>query len=118
MEFQHSNVVDQATYRTEGLCDGIPLRLHNDSVKEIMGAIRAQRDWAKFVGPLGHYNGGLGERYSFVSVTVPECCPERLKIISYANEFAFLYDGSHICLPKTFLGANDPQMKWKRLMTK
>jgi hypothetical protein len=30
-----------------------------------------------------------------MQVTVPECLPERLETISYANEFAFLYDGIH-----------------------
>lgn len=30
-----------------------------------------------------------------MSVTVPECLPERLEVISYANEFAFLHDGQY-----------------------
>lgn len=30
--------------------------------------------------------------YSFISVTIPRCLPKRLKTISYANEFAFLYN--------------------------
>lgn len=38
------------------------------------------------------YKGGLGDPFTFVSVTVPECHPDRLELISYANEFAFLYD--------------------------
>jgi hypothetical protein len=39
------------------------------------------------------YQGGLGDPFSFIRVTIPECLPERLEIISYANEYAFLYDG-------------------------
>ena len=66
---------------------------HIDPMKENKGAIRAQEDWAKLVGPVKHYKGGLGAEFTFIRVTVPECLPERLEILSYANEFAFLYDG-------------------------
>lgn len=93
MKFQYSDVVEPSSYETEGLCDGIPLRMHKDPWKETRGATRAQEDWTKLVCPVGHYKGGLGATYSFIRVTVPECRPERLEIISYANEFAFLYDG-------------------------
>jgi hypothetical protein len=98
MNFQYSDIVDPSGYETEGLCDGISLRMHKDPLKEIMGATCAQEDWTRLVGPVGHYKGGLGAEYSFIRVTVPECRPERLEIISYASEFAFLYDGS-TCLP-------------------
>ena len=71
------------------------LRMHKDPFSEILGALRAQRDWVRHVQSDlgGTYKGGLGDRYSFIRVTVPECLPERLEIISYANEYAFLYDG-------------------------
>ena len=93
MQFRYSETIDPSTYHAQGLCDGIPLRMHKDPDKETIGAIRAQRDWARLVGPVGLYRGGLGARYSFIRVTVPECLPDRLEIMSYANEFAFLYDG-------------------------
>ncbi|TAQ86123.1 hypothetical protein B7494_g5555 [Chlorociboria aeruginascens] len=83
---------DPSTYETFGLCNGIPLRIHNDPLKELHGATRAQEDWSKFVAPVVNYKGGLGAQYSFIRVTVPECLPERLEILSYANESAFLYD--------------------------
>ncbi|KAL9033541.1 MAG: hypothetical protein Q9214_007464, partial [Letrouitia sp. 1 TL-2023] len=94
MDFHYSEIVDPSIYQTEGLCEGIPLRTHKDPDKETVGALRAQHDWTRLVGPIGLYKGGLGVPYSFMRVTVPECIPERLEIISYANEFAFLYDGS------------------------
>jgi len=92
IEFQYSDVIDPSTYETEGLCMGIALRRHRDISLEDRGAIRAQEDWTKLVGPIPDYKGGLGEKCSFMQVTVPECLPNRLEIISYANEFAFLYD--------------------------
>ncbi|KAK8084701.1 terpenoid synthase [Apiospora hydei] len=97
MEFRYSSLVDPRHYQTHGLANGIPLRQHDDSVKERAGALRAQRDWGKFVFPIQGYNGGLGDRFSLIRVTIPECLPERLEIISYANEFAFLYDGANLC---------------------
>lgn len=93
IDFRYSDVVDPLTYETEGLCEGIALRRHWDIAKEELGALRAQEDWTKLVRPVPNYKGGLGAKCSFMQVTVPECLPERLEIISYANEFAFLYDG-------------------------
>ena len=93
MEFTYSDLVDPSSYETEGLSDGIPLRIHRDTTKENIGATRAQRDWAKLVGPVGIYKGGLSADYSFTGVTIPECLPERLEILSYAIEYMFLCDG-------------------------
>ena len=93
MEYKYSTIVDPSTYETEGLCDGIPLRLHMYPDLEDVGTFRAQEDWKSFVHPVDNYRGGLGPKYSFMAVSVPECLPERLEIISYANEFAFLHDG-------------------------
>ena len=98
MEFRYSTVVDPFTYKTDGLCEGIPLRRHKDWVKEDIGTIRCQEDWSKLVTPVKNYKGGLAAQFSFMQLAVPECLPERLEIISYANEFAFLYDGSIIPL--------------------
>lgn len=100
MEPQYSRLVDPTEYETQGLCDGIPLRMHRQSQNEDIGATRCQRDWNRFVEPLEFYRGGLDSKWNFMSVSVPECLPERLEIISYANEFAFLYDGMYAKAPK------------------
>ncbi|KAI0451109.1 fusicoccadiene synthase [Xylaria acuta] len=92
MEFKYSREVDSSLYKTDGLGYGIALRMHNAQKKEIAGALRAQKDWSNHVKPINVYKGGLGDPYSFVCVTIPECLPDRLEIISYANEYAFLYD--------------------------
>jgi hypothetical protein len=92
MAYRHSSVVDPSTYDTHGLCDGIPLRCHKQPELEEMETLRCQEDWRKWVGPLGVYKGGLGPRWNFMAVTVPECLPERLGVLGYANELAFLHD--------------------------
>ncbi|KAI1087352.1 fusicoccadiene synthase [Rostrohypoxylon terebratum] len=66
--------------------------MHKDFANKIEGTLRLQRDWNKYISPFGGYNGGLGYRFHFMSATIPECLPGRLEVISYANEFAFLYD--------------------------
>lgn len=95
MHAEYSEAVDHSSYRDDGLSDGIPLRIHQEQHLEIQGSIRAQHDWNTFVSPIDSYHGGLGDRFNFVSVTIPNCLPERLEIVSYANEFAFLYDGMY-----------------------
>ncbi|KAK0701925.1 isoprenoid synthase domain-containing protein [Lasiosphaeria miniovina] len=94
MEFRYSEVVDPSLFETDGLITNkmVTLRRHKDSFSEIIGAFRAQRDWSEHVAPVHGYQGGLGEHFSFIRVTVPECLPERLEVVSYANEYAFLYD--------------------------
>lgn len=67
--------------------------MHRSISKDIDGCLKAQRDWDKYVGPIVDFHGSLGDSYSFISATVPECLPQRLEVIAYANEFAFLYDG-------------------------
>ena len=94
MNFRFSDTIESSTYETEGLCDGFSLRKHKEYFKEISEALRAQGDWAKRVSPLNHYKGSLGPKYSFLQVTIPECLPDRLEILAYADEFSFLYDGS------------------------
>ena len=97
MLYKYSEPVDHKTYRNDGLAHDIPLRVHKDSQKEITGARRAQEDWSRLMGSIDEFHGVMAERFSMISVTIPECLPERLEIVSYANEFAFLYDGaSHI----------------------
>ena len=97
MQYRYSTAEDPSTYDTEGLCEGIPVRRHVAADLEEIGTFRAQEDWRHHVGPMGGYKGGLGPRYSFMTVSVPECLPDRLEIISYANELAFLHDGE-VCV--------------------
>lgn len=93
MHYEYSHTLARSTYCDDELALGLPLRIHNDPNKEAAGALRAQKDWSRLVSPVRKYHGGLGDRFSFICVTIPECLPERLEIVSYANEYAFLYDG-------------------------
>ncbi|KFY89752.1 hypothetical protein V500_05515 [Pseudogymnoascus sp. VKM F-4518 (FW-2643)] len=95
MEYHYSHLVDPSSYDNEGLCDGIPLRVHRNSDLEEMGTIRLRNDWNFFVGPLPITSGGsMGPIYNFTSVTMPECRPDRLELVSYMVELGFLNDDS------------------------
>ena len=113
MDFVYSNVLAPGTYRDDGLANTIPLRIHKDPFKEIAGTLRAQRDWHENVSPVKDYHGGLGDQFSFIRATIPECLPERLEIISYANEYAFLYDGMSFWLFAIHPFADKSKMKWR-----
>ncbi|GAB1317175.1 hypothetical protein MFIFM68171_07385 [Madurella fahalii] len=92
MEFQYSSVLELPASETQGLNQGIPIRVHRNRDLEDYGAIRAQEDWSRSVEPLGFYKGGLASRLGFISAVVPECLPDRLEYVSYVNEFEFIYD--------------------------
>lgn len=95
MDFKFSKEVKESEthlYNADGLSYGIPLRVHKNISRDIDGCLKAQKDWSENVGPIVDYHGSLGDSYSFISATVPECLPQRLEVIAHANEFAFLYD--------------------------
>ncbi|KAI1292591.1 terpenoid synthase [Xylaria venustula] len=92
MKYHYSHVLHPSELETDGLCDGLPTRQHVAADLEEIGTFRAQEDWKDLVAPISGYKGGLGPRYNFMAVSLPECLPDRFEIVSYANEFAFLHD--------------------------
>lgn len=94
MEYRYSNQIDPLSYDNQGLCDGIPLRVHRNSDTDEAGTIRLRSDWRKYVGPLplASHGGNMGPIYNFTSVAIPECRPDRLEIVSYIMELGFLHD--------------------------
>ncbi len=69
--YQYSRLVDPAAYDGQGLCDGIPLRVHRNQILEDLGYIRAQEDWRKYIAPIGNAKGLLGPEYNIVSTMFP-----------------------------------------------
>jgi hypothetical protein len=103
MEYRHSRPLDTGSYDTQGLCDGLSVRMHNYPELEVTGTKEAQIDWERLVSPLYQHEGGLGPKYGFMMMSMPECLPDRFQTVSYANEFAFLYDGVFTLLLKSHL---------------
>ncbi len=91
---KYSTIIDFFPYDTQGLCRGIDLRRHVAADLEEVGAFKVQEAWRRLVGPLEKpYKGGLGPEFSFITVAVPECLPDRLEITSQGLEFGFIHDG-------------------------
>lgn len=94
MEYKHSTVVDPSTYDDFGLCGALPLRISKYGNLADKGCQRAQEDWIRFVGKISDFTGCRCARFNAISAGVPECHPERMEMVTYANEFAFLQDGA------------------------
>ncbi|KAK4034307.1 isoprenoid synthase domain-containing protein [Parachaetomium inaequale] len=95
MEFPNSHLVDPSSYDAtlDGLCADIPLRVHRNAELADRGALRAQKDWQRVTGslPPGHA-GVIGPEHNFVSTCMPEILPDRLELVAYIVELAFLAD--------------------------
>lgn len=95
MQSTLSSLIDSSTYDFEDLCDSIPVRISKYEELADKGALRAQDDWKRYVGPTGVFSGCMS-RFNVVALAVPECPPDRLEATTYVAEFAFLYDGKSI----------------------
>jgi hypothetical protein len=93
MDFRYSQELKLESLDALDLTAGIPLRINQNVDLEFRGIGRAHSDWERYVGKLHGFHGGRGPRFGFISACIPECLPERMEIVSYANEFAFLHDG-------------------------
>ncbi|RAR00829.1 geranylgeranyl diphosphate synthase [Stemphylium lycopersici] len=92
MEYRFSNVTKCPELVESGLCEGIPLLLSKEATLADLGAVKAQEDWRRHVGPIESYRGGMGPEISYIPAIIPECLPDRLEVIGYANEFGFMHD--------------------------
>lgn len=70
----------------------IPIGRSLAAAEEDVGAKSARRDWTATVGAIPGFSGGWAPAFALVQLSVPECIPERLSIITYACELGFLYD--------------------------
>ena len=87
-----SRPLDLAQYETQGFCNGYPARRHNHEKEADNGLREARADWVRYIGPVDTAGGCNPFSGHFASLTLPTCKPERLRIISYVFEYAFLHD--------------------------
>ncbi|KAJ9663560.1 hypothetical protein H2198_000826 [Neophaeococcomyces mojaviensis] len=87
-----SRLIDIRQINTDGLAEGFELRRHKHEIEADEGSREARADWVKYIGPV-HVAGGCNP-YSghFGALVLPTCLPDRLRIISYIFEYAFLHD--------------------------
>jgi hypothetical protein len=121
MESRFSKVTRCAQYEESGLCEGIPLLLSKEATLADLGAVKAQEDWRRYIGPLENYRGGMGPEISYIPAIIPECLPDRLEVMGYANEFGFMHDDladtgdkQTVSLPLCLV--QDTHSKWTELL--
>jgi fusicocca-2,10(14)-diene synthase/ophiobolin F synthase len=95
MEYPNSVLVDPSTYPADmdGLCSGIPVRVSRHPELAVRGALRAQKEWKQAFGSLPPgFVGGTGPKHNLITVCWPETLPDRLEIVAFVTEIAFLVD--------------------------
>ncbi|KAJ5202050.1 uncharacterized protein N7498_006713 [Penicillium cinerascens] len=84
--------VSRQTSCIDGFCHNYALRRHKYEQNANEGSFRCRDDWKKYIGPIECWGGCNPWDGHFASVVLPLCKPERLGLVSYVFEFAFLYD--------------------------
>ncbi|KAK4222678.1 isoprenoid synthase domain-containing protein [Podospora fimiseda] len=94
MEYLYSDPVDTTNYDDEGFASGIPVRVHKQAHLADRGAMRAQEDWKKEVGPLpiGFVGTMCPNGPNSTALMGAEMLPDRLEITAYGIELSFLID--------------------------
>ncbi|KAL3457458.1 isoprenoid synthase domain-containing protein [Aspergillus heterothallicus] len=84
--------IPRATPDIAGFCAGYDLRRHRHEDKANEGSLACRADWEKYIGPIERWGSCNPWEGHFGSVVLPFCKPERLAVICYIFEYAFLYD--------------------------
>ncbi|KAJ6104679.1 isoprenoid synthase domain-containing protein [Penicillium sp. IBT 18751x] len=84
--------VSRQTPDIDGFCHNYVLRRHKYEQNANEGSSRCRNDWRRYIGPIERWGNCNPFDGHFASVVVPLCKPERLALVSYIFEFAFLYD--------------------------
>lgn len=89
-----STPVDPSTYDPLGFAapTSFPLRRHRHEPEAIEGSRLARADWLRHIGPIDTFGNCNPYSGHFAALTLPLCAKERLRVIAYVFEYAFLYD--------------------------
>ncbi|OBS27869.1 hypothetical protein FPOA_01811 [Fusarium poae] len=87
-----SDLVEISRFDTRGLGAGYKLRRHKFEHLADAGCHKARSDWIKHVGPLNEFGGCNHVNGNFSAVVLPLCRPDRLELVAYVLEYAFLHD--------------------------
>ncbi|KAJ4018779.1 hypothetical protein NW752_005907 [Fusarium irregulare] len=87
-----SELVDISRFDTQGLCAEYQLRRHKFEDLADAGCHQARSDWIKYVGPVNEFGGCNHINGNFSAVVLPLCKPDRLELVAYVLEYAFLHD--------------------------
>ncbi|KAL2166793.1 hypothetical protein VTG60DRAFT_2146 [Thermothelomyces hinnuleus] len=87
-----AETLDISQYATHGFCPDYPLLRHRYESLANAGCLEARKDWARYIGPAGEFGGCNPFDGNFTALVLPLCKPERLRLVAYVIEYAFLHD--------------------------
>ncbi|KAK4237715.1 isoprenoid synthase domain-containing protein [Achaetomium macrosporum] len=87
-----AETLDLSQYATHGFCPQYPLKRHRHEALANAGCLEARRDWARYIGPACEFGGCNPINGNFTALVLPLCKPQRLKLVAYLLEYAFLHD--------------------------
>ncbi|KAJ5670875.1 isoprenoid synthase domain-containing protein [Penicillium longicatenatum] len=87
-----SYIVSRPASGIDGFCHDYTLCRHKYEQNANEGSFRCRDDWRKYIGPIERWGSCNPFNGHFASVVLPLCKPERLGLVSYVFEYAFLYD--------------------------
>ena len=98
MQHVYSREYDAESASRQGCWSILPLRIHkgeriaNDASYEFIA------DWEKVAGKVEGVDDTicLCPGGHFVALTIPECLPERLRIVTRLSDFSYVYDGKQL----------------------
>ncbi|PWY67090.1 geranylgeranyl pyrophosphate synthase [Aspergillus sclerotioniger CBS 115572] len=98
--------VPRASGEIHGFCDAYPLRRHKFEDAANDGSLQCRADWETYIGPTERWGCGNPWEGHFAAVVLPFCRPDRIAVISYIFEYAFLYDSVVESVERSTLNIN------------
>ena len=87
-----SRPIDHFSYNNHGFSSGFKLRRHKYEHLADEGSRQCRSDWLRCVGPVDKFGNCNPYSGHFGAVVIPLCKPERLRVVAYIFEYAFIYD--------------------------
>ena len=97
-DFQYSKEVDSATIEGTPSFTTLPIRVHRDDLRARKASRRFRTTWEAAGGsrsssPL--MPGGEAPVGHIMSLTLPECCPDRLEVVTKMADYMCLENGQY-----------------------
>ncbi|GAB1315557.1 geranylgeranyl pyrophosphate synthetase [Madurella fahalii] len=92
MDNRTSDVLDIGEFNTHGFCPQYPLRRHRYESLANAGCHEARQDWTRYIRPAEAFGNCNPVNGNFAALVLPLTLPERLSLVAYILEYAFLHD--------------------------
>jgi hypothetical protein len=115
--FSRSSLIPTSRIKSTGAFTQFAARLSTSDHLADSGAMRARNDYATIVGHPPSSDGGASTAGNFNGLLYFDCLPDRIEILAYLNELAFLHDGIYApyTYPKTLMtDISQTTLRWMK----